>query len=553
MDGIRKYSKEWFTLKGDADVKAKADLLKEGVENSKRGASYRLDGSIFLGNKEDVMNKVNEYYANPTEDTEDIIKNMQTYGAENIFSVLDANSDGKVTRQELLDFSGTSTSQGSKNLDTDFSKKDLDDFYKNAMAAVDAAVEEDGNTTKISYQDGTYTELKADDKGKVYSEYYEKKFGDGRLGTEYNSQDQSQTKTFMDSEHRPTRIIYDKEDSKRFDSTTDYVYNEDGSKTEKIQTIGKDMTTQFDANGNKISQDIQLKYESDGIIGDTRQSDTLGDCWVLCGVNALRTSEEGQKIIKDSIQQNDDGSVTVNLKGVNRTYTYSAEEIAAKEYSDPKKSYSKGDADMNILEMAIGDFRREKIANGTAKANSRDLNITVGPEATETDPLTGGQADEAIYYLTGLNSVYGSSNDTQETKKELLAKYLDADKSSMAATISFLGKDESVDKDIITGHGYSLVGADDKYVYVENPWNAGKQIAYPIDKIGDNIMQISMTELDPTKAQEEVKPTEPETPQEPAQPAKTEEKQKGFFENVGDFFKKIGKGIGNFFKGLFGG
>ena len=47
--------------------------------------------------------------------------------------------------------------------------------------------------------------------------------------------------------------------------------------------------------------------------------------------------------------------------------------------------------------------------------------------------------------------------------------------------------------------------------------------------------------------------TDPETPQEPAQPAKTEEKEKGFFENVGDFFKKIGSGISKFFKGLFGG
>lgn len=553
MDGIRKYSKEWFTLKGDSDVKAKAELLKEGIENSKRNSNYKLDGSIFLGNKEEVMDRVNEYYANSTAETEDIIKNMQLFGAENIFSVIDANSDGEVTQQEILDLSGASTSQGSKTIDTSFTRKDLEDFYKNAMAAVDAVVEEDENTAKISYQDGTYTELKADKNGKVYSEYYEKKFGDGRLGTEYNSQDQSKTSTYMDAEHRPTRIIYDKEDGKRYDTTTDFVYNDDGSKTVKLQTIGKDVETQYDAAGKKVSEDVQVKYNSDGIIDDTRQSDTLGDCWLLCGVNSLRTTEQGQQIIKDSIHQNDDGSVTVTLKGVGKTYTYSAEEIVAKEYSDPEKKYSSGDTDMNILEMAMADFRREKIANGTAHANSRDLNITVGPDATVTDPLKGGQADEAIYYLTGINSEYGRSDDTQEKKKEMLAKYIDSDKSSMAATISFLGEDASVDKGIITGHGYTLVGSDDEYVYVENPWKAGKPIAYPIDKIGDNIMQISMTELNPAKAQEEVKPTEPETPQEPAQPAKTEEKEKGFFENVGDFFKKIGSGISKFFKGLFGG
>lgn len=542
MEGINKYSREWFTLKGNSELLAKAEALKEGIDNSK-GCDYRIDGSIFLGDKETVMNNINDYYANSTEETANIIKNMQTFGAENIFNVLDANSDGTVTEQELSDLAGTSTSQGSDTLDTNFTRKDLEDFYKNAIAAVDAAVEEDGNTTKITYTDGKYTELKADENGNVYSSYYEKDFSDGRLGVEYNTQEDSKTSTYMDSEHRPTRILYDK-DGKKYDSTTDYTYNEDGSKVEKLQTIGKNLTTEYDADGNIISENLEVKYNSDGVIDDTRQRD-IGDCWLLCGVNALRTTEEGREIIKNSIQYNNDGSVTVNLKGVNKSYTITAEEIAAKEYSDTSKHYSSGDDDMNILEMAIEKFRREKIVNGTAEVGSRDLAVTIGQNTTETDPLSGGLADEAIYYLTGINSDYGHSKDTQERKKELLDKYLASDKSSMVATISFLDKDESVDKDIVTGHGYSIAGADDEYVYVVNPWNSSKQIAYPIDKIGDNIMQISLTELN------EENTTTSETKTETPKVSEEADKKENVFEKIGNFFKKIGSGIVNFFKGLF--
>lgn len=503
--------------------------LKDRAKNLDTSKNFKLDENLFIGDKETVISNIDNYCENSNKKNIVIIKNIQSLGAENIFEILDENSDGVVTEEELADMAGTSTLQSAENIDTAFTLSDISGYYKNAMAAKGAIVEEDGNTIKITYSDGQYTELKTDENGNVYSKYYEKNIENDRVGIEYNTQDNSKNRIYLDSQQRPTQIIYDK-DGTKFDYTTQYTYNDDGSKVVEVETIGKKVVTEYDSARNTISENPELKYNSDGIIDDTKQKDE-GNCWQLSGINALRVTEKGAEIIKNSIQQNEDGSVTVCLKGVNKSYTYTPEDIACGE-----KEYNSGDVDMDLLTMAISDFRYEKILNKTENVSSKNYELWVSDTATLDDPLYGGLLDEVIYYMTGINSKVKFSFDSQEERIELLHEYLEADKSNIAATISFNVADKTVDKSITTKHTYSIVGADDENIYVENPWNAGRTIACPIDKIKDNIAQISLTYLDESDNIEENKSI-----------------SENIFTKIGNFFNKISSEITSFLEKLFKG
>ena len=276
------------------------------------------------------------------------------------------------------------------------------------------------------------------------------------------------------------------------DKTKTRTYNDDGSYREVVDTIGMTTTTDYNAGGRWTTKTETVKYDSDGIIGDTEQ-ESVGDCWILAGVNSLRETEIGAKILNDSIVQNDDGSVTVLLNGLGQEYTFSPEEIALNQYQTPDKEYSSGDTDMNLIEMAIGKYREELIASGDYTANSRNLDRTAGGNATVEDPLKGGQLDEAIYYLTGIKPSYnkdkaGIEDALNTMKNDTEIKY--------ATTVNFLEADPSVTSGkIVTKHAYSLVSVDDDNVYLVNPWHADQVITYPKADFLNNVKRLSITDL----------------------------------------------------------
>ena len=315
----------------------------------------------------------------------------------------------------------------------------------------------------------------------------------GSISYYYN--DKSTTTTSFDSQGRVTQIERDTNNPKK-DYTKAIAYNEDKSRIVTTVEYVTTTETKYDSLGKFVSKDVNYNYEIDGKIGDTEQ-ESIGDCWVLAGVNSLRDSDVGRAYLKNAIKQNDDGSVTVYLKGVNKEYTYSAEEIIDNEYNTPSLQYSTGDTDMNLFEMAIGDYRKELIASGDYDKNGRDLSRTAGKEATVDDPLKGGQLDEAIYYITGLKSDY-ICND-KESAMNMVEQY-QTGVNKYIMNVSFNNKDESIKEGTITTfHAYSITKVDDDYVYVVNPWNSSVEIPYPKEDFYNNAKQVTITDLMPGK------------------------------------------------------
>lgn len=489
MDGIRKYSKEWFTLKGTEEQRNAIEGLKGGIDKKTSGS---IEKSIFTGSLEDVQQKYDTHSAGVHGAPSSTQLNVRDYGLENIFNALDINGDGEVTEDEINDIAALNTSEFATTDNTTLSTEDLDLLYKNAMDAVNASVINMGDKTEFHYENGDVTKIYIGSDGKMSQKYVEERNDDGtKTGISYTYADKSTTRWEYDEQGRVSEIERKTSNEKK-NYTKNITYNEDNSRTVTTKDYVATTDRVYDSNGKFVSKDAKYNYDSDGIIGDTAQQ-SIGDCWVLAGVNALNTSDAGKAILKNAIQQNDDGSVTVTLKGVGKQYTYSAEEIIDNKYNTPSKSYSTGDTDMNLFEMAIGDYRRELIESGDYVKNGRDLSRTAGKDATVNDPLNGGQIDEAIYYITGYTSQFSASK--KDVARDMINK-IEGSVNKYIMNVSFKEKDESIGA-ITTGHAYTVSNVDEENVYVINPWDSSVEIAYPKEKFLDNAFQSTLTDITP--------------------------------------------------------
>lgn len=493
MDGIKKYSKEWFTLKATQADKADVKKLAQGIKaNSEKDTV--LDASVFVGTREAFNQKMSIYENNgvKNETAKQTYEAIKTYGADNIFKVLDANNDGVILPDEVKAIASLSEGDSPEHTQMKFTTDDIETLYENALESVRAAVTEKGDDEiRIKYADGTKTTLKADENGVLETKLDEKKVNGRKQTTLFNYDDNTLTTTYYNKKNQIYKQTVDAE-GKANDSVMNRTYNKDGSYKDVTKTVGMQTVEKYNKKGKLVYEKTDVKYSIDGVIGDTKQKE-IGDCWVLSGVNSMRETETGARIIKDSITQNKDGSVTVELKGLGKEYTFSAGEVYLAEYDAADMNYAKGDKDMNLIEMAIGEYRKELLSSGDYIRNDRDLTKTVGANATKIDPLNGGQLDEAIYFLTGVKSDFYTD---EENIKKCIKKIAANPNKEYATQVSFLEEEKDVTGGkILTNHAYSVVKADKKNVYVVNPWDSSKVITYPRDKFETNIKRLSQADL----------------------------------------------------------
>lgn len=494
MDGIRKYTKEWFTLKGTEEQFKDAQSL--GGKKSTQGGTT-INGNIFEGSLDDAKANFEKMRSQIKNMPPSTYYQVNNYGLENIFNALDADKDGIVTQDEIQAVAALSTPEGQDD-DTVLSAEDLNILYENAMAAVNSSVEQDGDEMNFSYTDGSKISLTTDKDGNIIRRS-ETTINEDGSKTVKNSNKRNNSSIVSNYDEKGRLVSKDEDyEGQLKDKTTTYTYADDGSKTQTIDTIGKTVVTQYGKDGKVSSKNTTVKYDSDGVIGNTSQGD-INDCWVLSGVNALSYSEKGREILNKAVTHNDDGSVTVKLVGGGKEYTFSAEEIALNKYENGEKEYSSGDTDMNIIEMAFAKYRKENVQNKEASIYlfDRAHNKSIG--TTESDPLNNGMTDEAVYLLTGTKAEYWLNPrviNLNGIGEKLLNKF-QKNPEDYAMVCSFKGVDESItDGAIKNRHVYSIKSVDDENVYVVNPWDTTKTITYPKDKFMANINDISLTDLE---------------------------------------------------------
>lgn len=214
----------------------------------------------------------------------------------------------------------------------------------------------------------------------------------------------------------------------------------------------------LDALATKILQRLDNKNNVNNILPNGKidrdfKQGTSGDCWLLASIKAIALKPEGLKILNDSITTDANGNVTVNLKGVDQSYTFTQAEILM------NNQMSSGDLDVRALEMAIDKYLYEN-KNNSFEAN--DLNGNLAKTAYKILLDKEGEdleiTNENIDKFNQPNfvaTVYNSSNSNK--------------------TIYALNnKQENVE--LIDEHAYSVVRSDEKYVYIINPHDTSEEL-----------------------------------------------------------------------------
>lgn len=231
----------------------------------------------------------------------------------------------------------------------------------------------------------------------------------------------------------------------------------------------------------------------DGVIDSFKQGKT-GDCWVLAGLESLANTKDGAAAIKDAVKKNFWGGVTVELKGINKKYSFSASDLKN------AKNLSQGDDDVKAIELAIKEYRKDLIEekmktlssdeSGFAaiakKRKARSVNTGSG---TNEDPLKGGDSGEFIYLMTGKKANSIKNYGTKPSFKNISEI---ADPKSSPMTISFK---KDLDDNLVSGHAYAVLDTNDKVTTLVNPWDNSKVLKVPNSVILESYDTIQYTDL----------------------------------------------------------
>lgn len=264
------------------------------------------------------------------------------------------------------------------------------------------------------------------------------------------------------------------------------------------------------ANEYILSQDEQdelMRYiqdmERDYKIEDTKQG-SIGDCWLLSGVNALSYTQAGRDLLRDVLDYKpDENKTTVHLKGFGDIDIGDDEVLKAKN----SRQYSNGDEDMVIIELAI-EKALDSIVENKYVINPHADWYVENPTEIMNDKnesrfsISGGNVAWSVYLLTGKAGTRYTGEDTIKSK---LLKYKNINNKSVAIGASLNEdktlKDSNGEKIELPGsHAYAIKNITTQngktYVSVVNPHDTkNKSYEFDIDTFVSEFDSIEITDL----------------------------------------------------------
>lgn len=240
--------------------------------------------------------------------------------------------------------------------------------------------------------------------------------------------------------------VYTDDIYKLIDGHIDYAKNKFGRMNSRL--IDRDLKTLSDRiKQTKLKKNII--YPANGKIdAKFNQGEYLLDCWLISAVKSLSVNPKGQKMLNDIMSSDKNGNVTVRLKGVGKKYTISKDEL------EGANELAQGDLDVRAIEIAIRRYFQETDHNLSEKIKNRFSGPII--HFDEYNMYHGIHTLSRPYYILFGNPVVPDSRPSEGTINNI--------KTGEYSTV------------VGNGHAFAVIGADDKYVYVSNPYNADKKL-----------------------------------------------------------------------------
>lgn len=236
------------------------------------------------------------------------------------------------------------------------------------------------------------------------------------------------------------------------DGHIEYEINKDGKMNSK--DIDEDMVTlnmRYDA-----FKSNNIEYLANGVIDEDFNQGKVGDCWLIAALNSLRLTEEGREMLSDIISIDSLGNVKVVLKGADREYIMTPEELAGSD------ELAKGDLDVRAIEIAVIRYLHEigdHVDEAKKIQNARNK-VKIKPSCCD---INDGMSPLSIpFYL-----FFGEDcADNILVDSDLMVKIRSENYIILAASSK---TNEYILDSFSKYHVYSIVSADDEYVYMYNP------------------------------------------------------------------------------------
>ena len=184
---------------------------------------------------------------------------------------------------------------------------------------------------------------------KTYIGIPDSKLFDGWFETGYASL-YSSNNNFGSDETREQTILYNDNGTATIQT---YYMNDIGTEANIDEVI--DVSFESTDWGGMLANITNIKFDIDEDIDYFKQGQ-IGDCAYLSGCLSLSKTNVGKQIIENSITKNKDNSYTLTFEGINKSVTFSQEDL---KNARMEGNYSTGDNTVLLLELGAQKAIRE--------------------------------------------------------------------------------------------------------------------------------------------------------------------------------------------------
>lgn len=239
---------------------------------------------------------------------------------------------------------------------------------------------------------------------------------------------------------------YTEDYDKLIDGHIDYEKNKFGRM--KSKDIDEDLRALFDRHRQtRRGKSYNKLISANGKIDGTFNQGYVADCWLLSAIKSVSLNPKGQEMLNDLISLDDKENVTVQLKGVKRTYTISKEEL------EGANEFAQGDLDVRAIELAVNKYLHE-VGDHGGKANNAGIN------RSSSDIYYDKYMGTSYYILFG-RPVANVTKPNEETIEKI--------KTGEYSTVVLNSNNYQTPEFYFKHHVYAVTGADDNYVYLSDP------------------------------------------------------------------------------------